>query len=598
MTEIESNKNDNFSKYKQLLDNLLKQSFENKLKNLEKSADEQLSIISSTNILIKNVTSVTVKMHNQILAKLKKDKPNTNYKHGKQLSIKTGSPKSSLLKKTAVFKTPIRSDIVSSKPYTHKGTITSKKDLTLKRTTTNARDVFKKEKSKCSINNKKFKTINTEANDKYDIMYKTSITWFNHKKKKDSIKPPASNGGFMEDKSSNILSVNDNQGSQHSRNIKNAGLVNKMLSNINKTEIGKNIKNNKNLNKTYERRKSNLKSESLCLNKSKKKETKNIINIKGNNININNDTKRKSIVEITNHIINNNNKKLISMETDLQKDNSLFHDDPLLISPITDYDFHQNGSLSSNKNRNIINDFFIINDEKNLKHIKIFEFLCFDDLIKLKCVSKYFNKTIMNYFLNNLIETKQQLEIIKNTTDYNPEPKNLKNLHFSAGSEKSIELLNDTINNFFFQEENPPKNNDVLFVYKVFFQLINNHIIINVKNNKNEFWDKCRFYFLNEGKGKIGDLLRNIINNNEIDLSMNNLYQIYKLVNNKLNNLLPSNFKNICSTTPFFAFYIKDILSFLGISSFEEEVKKNGYWTYSNIINSIDDKISLITKYK
>ena len=38
-------------------------------------------------------------------------------------------------------------------------------------------------------------------------------------------------------------------------------------------------------------------------------------------------------------------------------------------------------------------------------------------------------------------------------------------------------------------------------------------------------------------------------------------------------------------------FFIRDILNYLGISLDEEEVKQNGYWTYTKIINSIDKKI-------
>jgi hypothetical protein len=319
-----------------------------------------------------------------------------------------------------------------------------------------------------------------------------------------------------------------------------------------------NVKNNKNyksINKTFERRKSHIKTDSVSSLKTKKKEVKNYIKNKTNNKNF--DDKHNTIIDLE-----HNNNKIISMESNLQKDNSLFQDDPLLVSPITEFDFHLNEYISSNSNnnRNVISDFFMNNEKKNIKII--FEFLCLDDLLKLKCVSKFFNKKIMNYFLNNLIETKQTLENIKKTIVYNPEPKNIKNITFSKGTEKSIKLLNEKINNFFFYETNPPRNNDVLFVYEVFFQLINNKAIIDVKNNKNEFWEKGRFYFLNEGRGKIGDILRKIINNNEIDLSGHNLYKIYELVKNKFNILFPLHFKDICTTTPFFAFYIKDILSF------------------------------------
>ena len=72
--EIDRKKEDNISIYKELLNNLFKESFENKLKTLEKRGENQMLIISSTKTLIKNITSVTVKIHNQIKIKKRKKK--------------------------------------------------------------------------------------------------------------------------------------------------------------------------------------------------------------------------------------------------------------------------------------------------------------------------------------------------------------------------------------------------------------------------------------------------------------------------------------------------------------------------------------------
>ena len=99
-------------------------------------------------------------------------------------------------------------------------------------------------------------------------------------------------------------------------------------------------------------------------------------------------------------------------------------------------------------------------------------------------------------------------------------------------------------------------------------------------------------FFLNDGNTKIGDLLKEeILGKNKIDISEDNLYKIYKLSNNKLNIIVPSYINKICSNTALITFYIRDILNYLGISLDEEEVKQNGYWTFTHIINSIDKKI-------
>ena len=55
--------------------------------------------------------------------------------------------------------------------------------------------------------------------------------------------------------------------------------------------------------------------------------------------------------------------------------------------------------------------------------------------------------------------------------------------------------------------------------------------------------------------------------------------------------ILPSYFSNICGTTGLFVFVIKDILEFMGITP-KIKNKENAFWTYSDILESIDDKIN------
>ena len=110
--------------------------------------------------------------------------------------------------------------------------------------------------------------------------------------------------------------------------------------------------------------------------------------------------------------------------------------------------------------------------------------------------------------------------------------------------------------------------------------------------------EKCCFYFLNEAKDKIGDMLINIVKDNKIDVSEDNLYKVYILVKDKLDIIVPSHFNKICSTTPLITFYIKDILNFLGISTDEDDIKQNGYWTYTFIINAIEKKINKIKNFE
>ena len=313
-----------------------------------------------------------------------------------------------------------------------------------------------------------------------------------------------------------------------------------------------------------------------------------------------NDKKTKKEIGIKNEKIydeNNNKEKLISIERNLQKTDPLFSDEPLLITPITDSDFQKGVEMFSvfkddKKNKNIIELF----GNKEINIDKIFEFISLIDLIQLKSVSKFFNSKVLNYFVKNLTETKTKLIAIKNTISSISEQKNINDIKFSQGTESSIKLLNENIMTKFFQGSKPPRD-DILFIFEVFFQLINKPIK-DAYNNKEAFWEKCRLYFLNEGNDKIGDMLYNIVKNNKIDVSEDNLYKIYILVKDKMDIIVPSHFNKICSTTPLITFYIKDILNFLGISTDEDYIKQNGYWTYINIINSIEKKINKIKNFE
>ena len=386
----------------------------------------------------------------------------------------------------------------------------------------------------------------------------------------------------------------DNNKTNIKYNNHNSSLFNKVLKNMgNRTERNS---IHKKLNKTFERRGSkhikNENSSSSSQNQQKNKKSNNNEN----------NSNSQNIQEYNNKLngTKKQNIKLTFMELNLQKDNSFFKDDSLLVTPLEDCDFLDHDLLFKKnelkeiiKKNNLI-DYFCYKDETKITII--FEFLSKNDLMQLKSVSKYFNKNVLNYYLKCLTDKKNNLEKMKNEFINKLEPKDFKYFYFSKGTLRANELLNETIMSKFFQEEKPPRN-DILFIYEVFFQLINNPII-QLKNNKNEFWKNCRLYFLNEGQGKTGNLLNNIIINNKIDISEDNLYNIYELVKNKLHIILPSYFSKISNITALITFSIKDILNFLGISIDKEDIKRNGYWTYSKIIDSISKKINMIIKYK
>ena len=172
------------------------------------------------------------------------------------------------------------------------------------------------------------------------------------------------------------------------------------------------------------------------------------------------------------------------------------------------------------------------------------------------------------------------------------------NLHLNKGSLKAINLLNDEIFCRLFLEDKIP-NKDILLIYKIYFQLINNKEIYNNSNNNipdKIFWEKCLNYFRMH-KGKISELLISNIKENKILLTGENLYKIYKLIENDLYKITTAHFSKLCSTTGLFLFYIKDILDFLGFSN-ETKFQKNSYFSFLEIIRYLDCKMDILNSFR
>jgi len=635
---------DKFSKYKALLDSLLKNSLDDKLKLLEKRGKEHESIISTSKEITNNIAVLTLKIQEQLLLKLKEKKKNSIIKIKKTIVRNTTSPKSLIIKRRqSGLRTPMRLAQTASKYSGNKMSGNKKLNFRLRRNMTEVSDLRKTmiEKTKSAFNNKKFKKETIE-NSKLN---KTFLNSFNKKFDKKKLNGTSMISLRLKDKeksNQNLMDLynftNDNiknkeNGTKKNVNIKsrnkNDDLTNKVLKN---NENVNDNNNNKSLIKRPLVRKKTQTYKNTLLNSSRKSKfesSNSIIKLKirkaydSNNSNkisikrkktnekIENSNKKNVILGYSNKkpekekVIKNekknneinNKEKLFSMETNLQKGEPLLNDEPLLITPITDSDFQKGTDIFSNiKNYNKSKNIIELFRDKELILDKIFTFISLIDLIQLKRASKFFNTKILNFFVKNLSETKNRLISIKNEISSISDQKNLNDMKFSQGAESSIKLLNENIMNKFFQESKPPRD-DILFIFEVFFQLINRPIKDSYTNKK-AFWEKCCLYFLNEGNGKIGDMLNNIVKDNKIDVSEDNLYKVYTLVKDKLDIIIPSHFNKICSTTPLITFYIKDILNFIGISKDEDDIKQNGYWTYTFIINAIEKKINKIKNFE
>jgi hypothetical protein len=286
-----------------------------------------------------------------------------------------------------------------------------------------------------------------------------------------------------------------------------------------------------------------------------------------------------------------NEEKIDKMESDLEK-GDFFNNDPLL----TEIELNQNdktkneeNEAESSKSENKIINFDLEKCLKDNLFNKICQFLTIDELVQFKNTSKHFDKLFKLYIIHKLEKKKIYLKTqMENIEHENNVKLDIANFSLSKASKKAFILLNNqTINQIFYENSKP--NKDKLIIYRLFFQIINHkyqYIYDNV-----EFWTKCKYFFSKEIECQTGDLLQKIVDEKKIDINYNNLYKIYKIAEKNLDKIYPGYFSSTCGATGLFAFFIKDILDFLGISN-EPKIQGKSFCTLEQIIKSIDEKIT------
>ena len=203
------------------------------------------------------------------------------------------------------------------------------------------------------------------------------------------------------------------------------------------------------------------------------------------------------------------------------------------------------------------------------------------------------NKKFLPYLLS-IIETykdnlEKKYEIITDSTIENRK-QNLKikypNLNttdvptykMGNSTEKSLNLIN--YNNKIFHEKNlTSEQENIIIIYRIFFQLIKQSEISNIKNNK-EFWIKCCNYINENGKDKTGDFFKDSSNN--FDFSAENIFKIKKMIEGNENKITIQNYySSFCGTTALVAFLIRDVLEFIGV--LKNEKKNDENYLYRNL---------------
>jgi len=183
-----------------------------------------------------------------------------------------------------------------------------------------------------------------------------------------------------------------------------------------------------------------------------------------------------------------------------------------------------------------------------------------------------YTKEKLSHFLN-VLELKNNLGEFSTIEDqinslklkYSEEQINAEPEKFTMSklTSKSIERLN--IENYlkiFQDKELHPPLNDIIIIYRIFFQFLKDIDFKNIQDDK-LFWIKASDYILNNSNGKLGDFFNNSIEN--MEFNMKNIFEVKKIVYGNEDKIKPSNFISICGTTGLVAFLVKDCLEYCGI---------------------------------
>ena len=617
--------NRNKEKAKELIQRLLKESLEQRILNSERIARNQLISIKNTKDLTLSITNVTLRLSKQIQEKIKRDKEKqTKVKNQKGTSIKNKkgySPHKSTTNKTST-------NFYRSKTPSHYGkngnnTIHSKTPLTkLKKDLSKSKSNTSLIKNKTSLKNNGINNKNNIRRKSLGQKTKSSLNFKNFNNMNDYSIDDLHTVSVTSIKTNKINNININTVANSKLNqYKNLNKASKkkggLRQNLDISKDSKMSSNTKNLNVTNNNINININTSSernIIINLGKKKNGTGKQPILDNSAEKNIKRKKtpfnKKAITETNLNIKKGEKTvedeiddILTMECKLQKENILNDNDPLLILPMNDLDFVPKNLLRRASVRNEmresrrykITNFSLLENMDKIFDTNMFIFLDTYTLVNLKNVSKNIHKLVIYYLIQYLQKEKREILQIKDSLNITniPEREDFENIVLNKGSKKAMQLLNESLLNHLFKDTKFPTD-DIILIYRIYFQMINHPFSLIAKSDVYNFWEKCKLYFTSEQNGKTGDILLSMINQKKIDFSKNNEYQIYELAKGNYKKILPNYFSNICGTTGLFVFVIKDILEFMGITQ-KIKKKENAFWTYTDILESIDEKINYLS---
>ena len=187
------------------------------------------------------------------------------------------------------------------------------------------------------------------------------------------------------------------------------------------------------------------------------------------------------------------------------------------------------------------------------------------------------------YYLDDVYQNILKINDISDSNSIESRINNIKNKYkgedfdspkyafsLSSYTVKALDLLDDNSYNTIFKIKNlEPPLDQIIFIYRIFFQLIDKEELVDIESDK-KFWEKTRNYILKNNNNKTGTFFRDYIS--EFDFTYKNIYKLKKLISGKEDKLKPSIYENICKATGLVNFVIKDSLEYCGLIPNEKKI--------------------------
>ena len=316
----------------------------------------------------------------------------------------------------------------------------------------------------------------------------------------------------------------------------------------------------------------------------------------------------------------NQNLKNINNNYDITKEKTI-KDFELFLNENDSFEFNYSPKLIKTLNtfkqgNKFVKKYLYLPKYQNYSNEEIIKSLIYKNILSfLTPIEKYtFSKTnkesLVKYMkskgseaeilLDKYKNQKQQIEKILNK---NQNIKVTKENFFNDNRLAQIfNLLNDTKYLEIFNDKSKIPDDNIIFVFKLFFLIIKGtDKLIDLKNDI--FWEKISTYFINhtnefnQNDYLLGELVRKILEQ-KLDFSEAKIQKIKDIIDQvDLRQINPNTFKDISPTTSQFCFIIGYFLEFFGIIDKEWNPLEIEYKELNQKINELIKKINKIGLY-